>query len=164
MLDVESPVGTWFGTDFDEPPPTLSVPGVLAGGQEPALRASDHFVRGHRVVGRFGAAESMIGLKVRAGGLPVRVTAHLRLDSAALTWWAERADPRAVAAAAGPERPRLVLVSSQGRPRGAALLARARVGAQAVDARAVVAFALAAEEVPDDGLLLLDATDPTPRL
>ena len=153
-------VGAWFTTEFDEPAPALEVPGVVRSGRASAFCATDHFVRGRHIVGRISARAGMLALKVRADGRPLRVRMELRLDSASLDWWQERSETadettvdsvRALA--------RLVLVRSQGSLRRAVMLARNHDQSAPSDVRSVIWFDLAADEVPEDGMLVIEVAD-----
>jgi len=149
-------VGAWFTTEYDEPAPALEVPGVVRSGRAGAFQAVDHFVRGRHIVGRISAGAGMLALKVRADGRSLRVRMELRLDSASLEWWEERAE-----AEADDVRwlPRLVLVRSQGSLRRAVLLARNHDLTAPGDVRSVVWFDLGPDEVPEDGLLVIEVAD-----
>lgn len=144
-----------FDTVFDRPVSALRPPATVRTGGGASLQVCDGFVRGTGIVGRFSASPGLLGLKVTAGG-PLRVTVVLRADRETATWWEHRV-PESVR----PRRPhgaRLLLVRSQGATRGAALLTRPR-GAFALDATAAVRFDLTADEVPVDGLLVLEVAD-----
>jgi hypothetical protein len=164
VLDVEAPVGAWFATEFDPPPAVLELPADVRTGHDPGLRMTDHLVRGRGIVGRFAAPHAMFGLKVRTPDRPLRVSVDLRLDAGAARWWAERTDPATVAGAGRRELPRLALVSSQGRPRAAVLLARPPIGGRAADARTTVEFDLAPDEVPEHGMVIVAVDDVADRL
>ncbi|MFY1705355.1 hypothetical protein ACN28G_27150 [Micromonospora sp. WMMA1923] len=150
------PVGTWFGTEFDVPHPVSELPTVVSGGQQGALCVVDQLVRGHQIIGRAVGDPATIGLKVRPVGLPVRVAVTLQLDDAGTRWWANRAKPDP----AQPERPRLVVLSSQGRVRGAAVLARRQGWLRAGGSIQTVTFTLGADELGDDDLLLVELSAP----
>ncbi|BCJ36461.1 hypothetical protein Athai_39640 [Actinocatenispora thailandica] len=144
-----------FDTVLDRPVPALRPPVTVRTGGGASLQICDGFVRGTGIVGRFSASPGLLGLKVAAGG-PVRVSVVLRADRETATWWEHR-----VPDSVRPRRPhaaRLLLVRSQGATRAAALLTRPR-GAFALDATATVRFDLAADELPADGLLVLEIAD-----
>jgi hypothetical protein len=171
-------VSVHFATAEDQPVPVLELPATIDNGSEPALFVMDGFVRGLGIVGRFGASPGLIGIKVATGGLrdpdssarrsgadsgprPLRITLTLRADGETAQWWEHRVKesvrPRL------PHGPRVVLVRSQGATRGAALFAR-RPGAFSFLSTSTVSFDLAPEEVPDDGLLIIELADPPERL
>ncbi|GGM20039.1 hypothetical protein [Micromonospora yangpuensis] len=150
------PVGTWFGTEFDVPHPVSELPTVVSGGQQGALCVVDQLVRGHQIIGRAVGDPATIGLKVRPVRRPVRVAVTLQLDDAGTRWWANRVKP----APAQPERPRLVVLSSQGRVRGAAVLARRQGWLRAGGSIQTVTFTLGADELGDDDLLLVELSAP----
>jgi hypothetical protein len=139
-----------FQTAFDQVVEPLVLPGELSSGQARELTAIDHMGRGVAAIGRFVASPSLLGVKVRPTGRPVRVTAHLSFDGMAVDWWTERVPPLAPLDEAG--MPRLLLVRSQGKTRGAVLMVR-----QAADSGgAVVTFDLQPEELTAEGLFVLE--------
>ncbi len=148
-----------FRTELDRPVPALTLPAVVRTGRDPALSVVDGFVRGSGIVGRFSAGSGLIGLKVAAGGRPVRVSVTVRADAETAAWWQHRVPARYLPG--DPHGPRLLLVRSQGAVRTAVLLAR-RPGDFALGARATATFDLSADEVPDDGLLIVELADPRP--
>lgn len=146
-----------FDTLLDRPVPALDLPATVDSGGGAAVQVCDGFVRGTGIVGRFSACPGLVGVKIAAGGVPVRVTLGLCADPETAAWWQHRV-PEPV----GPRRPhdpRLLLVRAQGATRAAVQLARP-AGAFALSATATVAFDLAADEVPEDGLLVLELADP----
>ncbi|KXK58433.1 hypothetical protein AWW66_29820 [Micromonospora rosaria] len=150
------PVGTWFTTDFDVPHPVGDLPAVVTGGQEPTVCVVDQMVRGHQIIGRAVGDPATVGLKVRPAHRPLRVAVSLQLDDAGTRWWGSRVKPDPNQ----PERPRLVVLSSQGRIRGAAVLARKQGWLRAGGSRETVVFPLAADELGDDDLLLVEMSEP----
>ncbi len=140
-----------FSTDFDRPLTGLEAPAVLISGSHPSVRIVEGFARGVGIVGRFTAANGMLAIKLATNGQPVRVEVVLRQDQESAAWLSRRAP-------ADEERTpgdvRLVLLHSQGAVRGAALLSR-RPGSRR-PARASIVFILSPQELPDDGLLVLD--------
>ncbi|MGA8112722.1 MAG: hypothetical protein WCA46_03555 [Actinocatenispora sp.] len=145
-----------FSTDLDRTVPPLPLPTTVRNGGDRSLSIADGFVRGTRIVGRFSADPGLIGLKVAAAGRPLRVTVEIRADAETASWWQHRVPDRVKPR--NPHGPRLLLVRSQGVTRTAVLLAR-RPGAFALDARATAQFDLPAEDVPDDGLLIIEFAD-----
>ncbi len=148
-----------FRTELDRPVPALPLPADVRTGMDPSLSVVDGFVRGTGIVGRFSAGSGLIGLKVAAGGRPVRVTVEVRADAETAAWWQHRVPAHYLPG--DPHGPRLLLVRAQGAVRTAVLLAR-RPADFTLDARATVTFDLAADEVPDDGLLIVELADPRP--
>lgn len=149
---------SWFDTLFDDPVDGLAVSSVVSSGRDPALRMVDGFVRGIAVVGRCAATPTLLAFKVAARGQPIRVRVWVRFDWTAVKWWSERVVGGSVA---GGRRARLLLVRSQGRLRHAFVLSRQRHGTTEKVARACITFDLAADEVPDDGLVIVELLDPT---
>jgi hypothetical protein len=150
------PVGAWFRTEYDDPQPVGELPTVVSGGHQPTLGLVDQVVRGHQIIGRAVGDPATVGLRVRPAGGPVRVAVSLQLDDAGTRWWAGRVKPDP----AQPERPRLVVVTSQGRIRGAAVLARKQGWLRAGGSKDTVVFDLAAEELGAEDLLLVELSDP----
>lgn len=160
-----------FATAEDRPVAALDLPATIDNGAEPAMFIMDGFVRGSGIVGRFAASPGLIGIKVATGKLwdsdtdsgprRLRVTVALRADGETAEWWEHRVkesvEPRL------PHGPRVVLVRSQGATRGAALFAR-RPGAFSFNSTATVTFDLTADEVPEDGLLVIELADARERL
>lgn len=150
------PVGAWFATDFDVPAEVLTLPAEVTSGQQGGVCVVDQVVRGTGIVGRISGDFGAVALKVRADGQPVRVAVVVHLDELATRWWSDRVRP----GRNEPERPRVVLVRSQGRVRGAALLARRQGWLGAAGAQATVEFDLAAQELDHDGLLVVELGEP----
>jgi hypothetical protein len=147
-------IGAWFGTDFDEPQATLGLPAEVTGGQDPGVCVVDQITRGDAIVGRVTGDFGAVAIKIQKTDHPVRVTVALHLDEMSTRWWADRVTPRA----GTPERPRLVLIRSQGQIRGAAVLARRQGPLRAVGAGAAITFDLPAAEL--GGLLLVEVAEP----
>ncbi|GAB3814028.1 hypothetical protein [Kribbella italica] len=143
-----------FQTVYDRVVEPLVLPGELRSGEAPDLTTVDQFVRGVAVIGRFVAAPGLLGVKVRPTGRPVRVIAHVRFDTMSLDWWEERVPPTDDQLR-GVNAPRLLLVRSQGKTRGAILLIR-----HAADAgrptTGVISFDLRPEELSEEGLFILE--------
>jgi hypothetical protein len=140
-----------FQTAFDRVLEPLALPGELRSGAAPELTVVDQLIRGNAVIGRFVAAAGLFGLKVRPTGRPVRVTALLRFDSTSLEWWEKR-----VTTTTSPwSAPRLLVVRSQGKTRGATLLIRPAAGSRR-PATGVVCFDLQPDELTAEGLLILE--------
>lgn len=141
-----------FRTAFDQVIEPLVLPGVLSSGEAPELTTIDCMSRGVAAIGRFVASPALLGAKVRPTGRPVRVTAHLSFDNMALSWWEEQV------LAGAPLRdgsvPRLLLVRSQGKTRGAVLLIRDAPDRGVADG--VVSFDLRPEELSAEGLFVLE--------
>lgn len=142
-----------FQTVFDRVIEPLALPGELRSGAAPELTTVDQLVRGVAVIGRFIASPGLLGVKVRPTGRPVRVTAHFSFDSMALDWWEERV-PLDVGLH-GASVPRLLVIRSQGKTRGAALLIRPAADAGRA-ATGVVCFDLQPEELTEDGLFVFE--------
>jgi hypothetical protein len=144
-----------FLTVFDEPVPPVTAPGVVVSGADPAVQLVDGLFRGTDLLGRVTHADAMIGLKVAlpAGTGSVRVVVTLAMDDASLEWWDERVPanvkPRNAAGA------RLVQVLSQGEFRATTLITRRRSD-HGRETRSVVEFDLAAAEIADDALLVVE--------
>lgn len=152
---------SWFDTIFDEPVDGLAVSSVVSSGQDPALRMVDGFVRGIAVVGRFATTPALLAFKVASHGQPVRVRVWVRFDWTSVKWWAQRVVGGSVP---GGRRARLLLVRSQGRLRHALVLSRQRHGTTEPVDRACITFDLAADEVPDDGLVIVELLAPDVEL
>lgn len=117
----------------------------LNSGQVAALQVTDRMHRGTEIVGRFEAS-GLAGFKVSSQGRALRVLLSLSLDDRSVPGWQSgKAEP-------GAGLPRLVQVRSQGRLRQCVLLKGKR-------AHARVAFDLAPEEIPDDGLVCVELLD-----
>jgi hypothetical protein len=142
-----------FQTAFDRVVEPLALPGRVSSGEAPELTTVDQLVRGTAVIGRFIASPGLLGVKVRPTGRPVRVTVHFRYDSMSLEWWEERITTPGVVRGAG--APRLLVVRSQGRTRGAALLVRPAADFRRA-ATGVVSFDLQPEELTAEGLFILE--------
>ncbi|TDU89340.1 hypothetical protein EV138_2904 [Kribbella voronezhensis] len=141
-----------FQTAFDSVPQPLAVPGVLTSGRPSDLMLIDCMSRGVAVIGRFVASPALLGAKVAPSGRPVRVTAHFSFDGMALGWWQEHVPLDVSTRETG--LPRLLLVRSQGRTRGAVLLNRQ--GAASGVADGVVTFDLRPDELSSAGLFVLE--------
>jgi hypothetical protein len=152
--------GAWFHTDFDVPADTLTLPVDVRGGQGRELCILDEVVRGTAIVGRVTGACGAVAVKVRGVGEPLHVTVDIQLDDTATRWWADRIRPPL----GQPELPRLVLLKSQGRLRGAAVLARRQGWRRGSGATATLAFTLDADELDRDGLLVVELADAMPIL
>lgn len=145
-----------MGTRFDRPTPALPVPGALTSGGQPELKLIDGFTRGDGVVGRFEASPGLLAIKVAEPTGPVRVTVDLAADADTAAWW-ERLVPEHVQPRT-PHGARLLDVRSQGATRGTVLLAR-RVTDFGLRARQRVSFSLRAEELPGDGMLIIEVAE-----
>lgn len=142
-----------FRTAFDRPTPPLEVPAELTSGTAPELTVIDRMVRGEAIIGRFAASPALLGVKVRPTGRPVRVTAHFSVDSMSPDWWEERTSVDGGLPGGG--SPRLFLVRSQGRTRGAVLLIR-QAADSSVPTPGVACFDLQPDELSADGLFVLE--------
>lgn len=149
------PVGAWFGTEVDEPAVVATLPAVLSRGDDPAVAVVDQVARAAEAVGRVTGDAGTLLLRVEPRGGPLRVRVELRLDDTATRWWADRVRPPRGQA----ERPRLVLLRSQGRTRAGVVLARRQGWLAGVDACGTVAFDLEAQEVAD-GLVVVELAAP----
>ncbi|WP_043615566.1 hypothetical protein [Nonomuraea candida] len=121
-------------------------PAHLTSGRVPTLQVTDRLHRGSQIVGRFETS-GLAGFKVAAQGRALRVQVSLSADDRSVSGWhtgRTEASPL----------PRLVQIRSQGRLRQCVLL-RGR------KAHARVAFDLSPEEIPDDGLICVEALDIT---
>jgi hypothetical protein len=152
--------GRWFGmdTEFDRPAARLAVPGAVESGRRPELRLDDGLARGDGVVGRFEASPALVAVKLAPVRGDVTVTVRLAADEDTAAWW-ERRVPVTVRPRS-PHEPRLLRVRSQGRTRGAVVLAR-RPWDFALRGRARFAFRLTPDELPDDGILIVELADVT---
>ncbi|TMR17938.1 hypothetical protein ETD86_22710 [Nonomuraea turkmeniaca] len=132
-------------TDLDQVILPAIPPAHLLSGQVAALQVTDRLHRGTQIVGRFETS-GLAGFKIAAQGRPLRVRMSLSVDELSVTGWhtgqSEPASPL----------PRLIQIRSQGRLRQCVLLRGRKAHAQ-------VAFDLAAEEIPDDGLICVEALD-----
>ncbi|MGP3958252.1 hypothetical protein ACTWPT_19770 [Nonomuraea sp. 3N208] len=132
-------------TDLDQLIVPAIPPAHLLSGQVAALQVTDHLHRGTQIVGRFETS-GLAGFKIAAQGRPLRVRMALSLDERSVAGWhTDRSEP------ANP-LPRLIQIRSQGRLRQCVLLRGRKAHAQ-------VAFDLPAEEIPDDGLISIEALD-----
>ncbi|GAA2596574.1 hypothetical protein GCM10010435_89750 [Winogradskya consettensis] len=148
-------IGRWFATDYDEPVRFIEgLPIEVSSGSD--LGIVDQVVRGNAIVGRVTGDFGAVGLKVRGPGVPTRVSVVVHLDELGTRWWSDRVRPPRHA----PELPRLVLVRAQGELRGAALLARRQGLRSAGGAKVTVEFDLTAEELDEDGLLMIELAEP----
>ncbi|WP_336212334.1 hypothetical protein [Nonomuraea sp. LPB2021202275-12-8] len=135
-------------TELDEVIVPLSPPIEVFGGQAAALQVTDQFHRGKQILGRFERS-GLIGFKVAAKGRRLRVKVSLAVDSISVPGW--HLDSQVQAAQF---LPRLIQVRAQGRLRQCVLL---KGGSGIKSAQA--AFDLLPEEVPDDGLVCVEALD-----
>jgi hypothetical protein len=142
-----------FDTAFDRVIEPLALPGQVSSGVAPELTTVDGLVRGIACIGRFITSPALFGVKVRPTGRPVRVTVHLCFDSMSLDWWEERTPMDGPFRGAG--TPRLLLVRSQGRTRGAVLLIR-QAADSGIATSGVVSFDLRPEELTAEGLFVLE--------
>ncbi|SET85511.1 hypothetical protein [Nonomuraea wenchangensis] len=133
------------GTDLDPVILPAIPPAHLRSGQIAALQVTDRLQRGSQIIGRFETS-GLAGFKVAAQGRPLRVRMSLSLDEHSVSGW-----HNGVTEAAS-SLPRLVQIRSQGRLRQCVLLRGRRPHAQ-------VAFDLSADEIPDDGLICVEALD-----
>ncbi|GIJ42212.1 hypothetical protein [Micromonospora andamanensis] len=148
-------IGTWFATEFDEPVPARELPAMFSSGGDPEVLLADQMARGVAILGRVQGTSGAVVLKVRTDGRPVRVRVNLHIDGASQNAWSRAAAP----ARGMRELPRLVMVRAQGSDRAAALLSRQRGRLRMVEAHAWVEFDLRADEVGDDGLLIIEVVD-----
>jgi hypothetical protein len=124
----------------------------VSSGQDSALRLADGMVRGHAVVGRCSADRCALAFKVGGGGRPLRLRLTLATDPDTSAWWNDRSpfpEPHG-----GGCLPRALAVLAQGTPRAAVLLPIV-----SPQARLQVTLHVAADEIPVDGLLVLEITD-----
>ena len=134
-------------TEFDRVILPAIPPVHLHSGQISALQVTDRLHRGRQIVGRFESS-GLAGFKVAAQGRRLRVRLSLSVDDRSVSGWhTGRTEPAS-------QLPRLVQVRSQGRLRQCVLLRGRKSHARA-------AFDLAAEEIPDDGLICVEALDIT---
>ncbi|MDG4798240.1 hypothetical protein [Micromonospora sp. WMMD1082] len=150
-------IGAWFATEFDDPTPARELPALFTSGGDPEVLVADQMARGIAIVGRVQGASGAVVLKLRTGGRPVRVRVNLHVDGASQTAWSRAAAP----ARGMRELPRLVMVRAQGADRAAALISRQRGRLRLVEAHAWVEFDLRADEVGQDGLLIIELADAT---
>ncbi|MEV0379256.1 hypothetical protein [Nonomuraea sp. NPDC050643] len=133
-------------TELDQVVLPAIPPVHLLSGQVPALQVTDRLHRGSQIVGRFETS-GLAGFKVAAQGRPLRVSLSLSADERSVSGWhTGRTDVAAP--------PRLLQIRSQGRLRQCVLL-------RGKKAHARVAFDLSPEEIPDDGLICIEALDIT---
>ncbi|MEW9549900.1 hypothetical protein [Nonomuraea sp. NPDC050783] len=132
-------------TDLDQVILPAIPPAHLLSGQIAALQVTDRLHRGSQIVGRFEGS-GLAGFKIAAQGRPLRVRMSLSVDEHSVSGWHLGATEPASTL------PRLVQIRSQGRLRQCVLLRGRRAHAQ-------VAFDLSAEEIPDDGLICVEALD-----
>ncbi|TDC87873.1 hypothetical protein E1292_46265 [Nonomuraea deserti] len=142
---MTSSTGSDTDTDLDQVILPAIPPVHLLSGQVPSLQVTDRLHRGSHIVGRFETS-GLAGFKVAAQGRPLRVLLTLSADDRSVSGW-HTGKP-----APGGPLTRLVQIRSQGRLRQCVLLKGRR-------SHAKVAFDLAAEEIPDDGLVCIEALD-----
>ncbi|GAA2891958.1 hypothetical protein GCM10010517_56380 [Streptosporangium fragile] len=148
---MHTTVGAGFVTEHDRPAPVLVPPVAVESGRSDGFQVADQVYRGTRFVGRFASA-GLAGFKVLGTEAGVRVRVVLSLDNKSVVHWRKNVDDCAAAS----RLPRLIQIRSQGRLRQCVLLdsrsARKRP-------RATAEFDLAADELPPDGLLCVEAVD-----
>jgi hypothetical protein len=149
-------IGSWFATEYDEPAAVLDLPAEITSGRGVGICILDQVVRGTAIVGRVIGDFGAVALKVRGTGEPMHVSVLVHLDEMATRWWSDRVKPPLTA----PELPRLVLLRAQGTIRGAALLARRQGWRRAGSAKVWVDFDLTADELDQDGLLVVELAEP----
>ncbi|QYC45662.1 hypothetical protein Nocox_40595 [Nonomuraea coxensis DSM 45129] len=132
-------------TDLDQVILPAIPPAHLLSGQIAALQVTDRLHRGSQIIGRFETS-GLAGFKIAAQGRALRVRVSLSVDEHSVSGW-----HTGVTEPAGP-LPRLIQIRSQGRLRQCVLLRGRRSHAR-------VAFDLSAEEIPDDGLICVEALD-----
>lgn len=140
----------YLTTDYDEPA-GAAPPALLTSGQDRTLRVADQFLRGVAIIGRAMGSPAVLGLKVEPGDGPVRIRLHLQWDRHTFGLWDRftgKDIPREAAS-----HPRLILIRAQHELRQAVLLTEPR-GKRLL--RATAAFDVPAEEIPRDGMLLLE--------
>ncbi|WP_049564277.1 hypothetical protein [Nonomuraea sp. SBT364] len=137
-------------TSLDEEIVALSPPVEVFSGRAAALQVADQLHRGEQIVGRFERS-GLAGFKVAARGRRLRVKVSLAVDAMSMPGW-HLPDAQGRAAT----RPRLIQVRSQGRLRQCVLL---KGGSGIRSAQAT--FDLLPDEVPDDGLVCVEALDIT---
>ncbi|MEU1724240.1 hypothetical protein ACNF49_06345 [Actinomadura sp. ATCC 39365] len=137
--------GTGPSTELDPVILPAIPPAHVTSGRFPALQVIDRLHRGSQIVGRFETS-GLVGFKVSAQGRPLRVQMSLSMDERSVSGWHT--------GRTGPDftTPRCVQIRSQGRLRQCVLL-RGR------NPHARVAFDLTPEEIPDDGLICVEALD-----
>ncbi|MFE3455655.1 hypothetical protein ACFXJ8_42780 [Nonomuraea sp. NPDC059194] len=140
-------------TAFDETVVPMSPPADVFSGGTAALQVADQFHRGVQIMGRFERS-GLVGFKVAAKGRPLRVKVSLAVDAVSVPGWHLPEPSGQVQAAHLP--PRLVQVRAQGRLRQCVLL---KGGKSIMSAQAT--FDLMPDEVPDDGLVCVEALDIT---
>ncbi|MEV4088346.1 hypothetical protein AB0J43_49620, partial [Nonomuraea fuscirosea] len=133
-------------TDLDQVVLPAIPPVHLSSGRLSALQVTDRLRRGSQILGRFETS-GLAGFKVSAQGRALRVQVSLSTDERSVSGWHEGRTEMS-------PRPRLIQVLSQGRLRQCVLL-RGR------KAHARVAFDLSPDEIPDDGLICVEALDIT---
>ncbi|AQZ68107.1 unnamed protein product [[Actinomadura] parvosata subsp. kistnae] len=133
-------------TDLDQVILPAIPPVHLTNGRIAPLQVTDRLRRGSQIVGRFETS-GLAGFKVSAQGRPLRVLVSLSADERSVSGWYEgNTEPATL--------PRLIQIRSQGLLRQCVLLRGKR-------AHARVAFDLTPEEIPDDGLICVEALDIT---
>lgn len=145
-----------FETEFDQPTPAAAVPVTITSGVGGPVQVVDGLRRGQRIVGRFESSPGLVGLKIATGGAPIRVSVDLSVDATTASWW-DRYVPSSVVPRA-PYATRTLVVRSQGSVRAAVLLGR-RPSDFTLRSTATARFDLAAADVPDDGLLVIELAE-----
>jgi hypothetical protein len=136
---------TGSGTDLDQVILPAIPPAHLLNGHVAALQVTDRLHRGAQIVGRFETS-GLAGFKIATQGRPLRVRMTLSIDERSVSGW------HAGTTGAPSSLPRLIQIRSQGVLRQCVLLRGRRAHAQ-------VGFDLKAEEIPDDGLVCVEALD-----
>lgn len=142
-------------TVFDDVVLPRPLPASFRRGDDAALQLIDGFVRGRQSLGRFAVISGLVGFRVATGAHPVAVAVRLRADDVSVSYWADRVGKRQ-GVSGNPHAPRLVQVRSQGKVRGAVLLGRAPWTPADAPVRGVLRFELSPDELPEDGLLLIE--------
>ncbi|MEV0619765.1 hypothetical protein AB0I81_41050 [Nonomuraea sp. NPDC050404] len=138
--------GSGSATELDQVILPAIPPAHVTSGQVSPLQVTDRLRRGSQIVGRFETS-GLAGFKVSAQGRALRVSAALSVDERSVSGWHTGNTEFS-------PLPRLIQIRSQGRLRQCVLL-RGR------KAQARVAFDLTPEEIPDDGLICVEALDIT---
>ncbi|NUR06303.1 MAG: hypothetical protein HOQ22_10915 [Nocardioidaceae bacterium] len=146
-----------LGTDFDQPPAVLPVPGATRNGD--ALALLDGAGRGGRFVARAAVGPALVGLRVDAPrDVPLRVALTLGVDDAAIGAWARARALEGDDHLREERRPRVVVVGVNGVPRAGVVLQRLAGDGSSSKQRAVLV--LEPGDLPNGDLLTVSLEQP----
>jgi hypothetical protein len=145
-------------TEFDQPAAVVTVPVKIAASLGDHVHMVDGVLRSERSIGRVSMSPAMVGLKVVAAGRPVRVTIRLTADGSTASYLRDLQARALSPVTLAPYDTRELVIRSQGRTRAAVMLGR-RATDFTFRSSATVRFDLAADEITDDGLVLIELAE-----